>query len=180
MSFSIHVYVNDKLLLKTEVPDAIDGGVLEYMAASPATRGYSRLGSGLPFADHAQAFHNTPNSGRHLLLDGFFTVHIEKPNSFYAGMGRFLVPPTLYVRYYSRGKQIERSIRLCSAAAATRSHIGLLNWPKSRQGPSFYATHLDLPVRSQEAIMRDNAIHIKPNHPKKVAPKEFWGLRPPV
>ena len=185
MPFSVHVYVNGELHSKTQIPDTIDDGMLDYIAAAPPTRGYSRLGSGLPFLNSDQAFDNTPNKGRHLVIDGFFTVHIMPPNSYYKGMGRTLVPPTLFIRYVSKGVETERSIELRHVAAATHAHTGLHAWPKSRKSPMFYASHNNLPVRCQEDILRDSAMPSKHNTPhgkkkQRVSPMEFWGLRPPV
>jgi hypothetical protein len=181
--FEVHIYVDGRLVTKSHVDDTIDDGVIEYMAAAPATTGYSRVGSGLPFLDMNQAFDNSPNKGHHLLMDGFFTVHIKRPNSFYSGMGRTLVPPSLFIRYKRHGEYIERRLPLCTAATATQTHTNLHNWPKSRKSPMFYATSLDLPVRCQEAILREGAGYLhrtRSQNQKKVSAVDFWGLRPPV
>ena len=44
----------------------------------------------------------------------------------------------------------------------------------SRDSPNFYNGGFNLPVRTQEQILRDSAY---PD--KNTMPKNFWGLRPP-
>ena len=191
MPFHVQVFIDGDLRVKARIPDDVDDGVVHYVAACPPTRRYSRVGSGLPFPNHEHAFQNTPNRGKHLIVDGFLTVHVLEPNSFYAGMGKVLVPPTLYVSYSSGGKQTERAIGLCSAPATVHAHTSLLAWPRSRRDATFYKTFLHLPVRCQEQILRDGAAFADPlvaaracektaSGKTKVTPEAFWGLRPPV
>ena len=69
-----------------------------YWAASPATRGYSYSGSGLPYGNEDQAFGRTPNKGVTIADgSGIFTVNIQRPNSYY-DKDRNLVNPKLYYR----------------------------------------------------------------------------------
>ena len=176
--FYVHVYVNDRLVRKARFDDPLDDERMRYIAASPPERRYSSFGSALPFADYAQAFDGTPNRGEHLIIDGLFTVHITEPNAFYARMGRVLVPPTLYISYFSGKKRKERAIKLFDAG-----NHKLLNYPRGRKGPAFYASLSDLPPRGQDQILVDasRAAHDHPEMgPHNRAPYDFCRTKPPV
>ena len=48
-------------------------------------------------------------------------------------------------------------------------------WKKGRDGPTFYEGGWDMPVRTQEQILRDGGY---PSYNKEA--DTFWGLKPPM
>jgi hypothetical protein len=171
--FDVHVYINEDEVIKTHIPDKNDNGLLRYIAANPTEHRYSYSGSALPYANYAQAFDNTPNKGEHLIMDGFFTVHIKMPNSFYCSLGKVRVPPTLYIDFLSHGKRKEYAIAL---GHGIRNR--LLSHPMERKSPVFYGSLQSLPVRSQNEIIRDSSAQEFSKHNERRA--FFWGMKPPV
>lgn len=162
--------------LRGRITDSVDGGVIYWMAAAPAEHNSSFSGSGLPYANRQQAFDGTPNTGTaHLDANNEFTVQLHHPGSFYDKAGTRLVPPTLFVRYFSNGQPKQTSLQL-SDSIPYRS----LTYPKgpqtrARSDPSFYDNAWGLPVRSQEEILLDSAY---PSADSMHA--NFWGLKPAV
>jgi hypothetical protein len=149
-----------------EMQDNID---VIYWAAAPATRGMA-FTSGLPYPNPDQAYDNTPNRGVTKAVNGQFTIKLKAPNAYYVGLGTLYVPPVLH-------------IKVCNDK--TVHHIPIthgipfrtLTYPsppskKPRSDAMFYCND-DLPVRSQEQILRDSGYkHDQP------MPDNFWGLRP--
>ena len=154
--------------IKSHIPDACDDGLVRYIAALPAERRTSYTGSAMPYASYEQAFEGTPNKGAHLIMDGFVTVNISRPNAFYTCLGRVRVPPTLYIRFRSEGRWKEFAIKLSNGAVHRR-----LSHPSSRKDATFYGSLSELPVRSQQQILVDSSA------PQSYS-ETFWGLKPPV
>jgi hypothetical protein len=141
-----------------------------YWAAAPATRGMSFSGSGLPYANPAQAFDQSPNQGSTKCFNGQFTVKLRTPNAYYVGLGTLYVPPMLHVKVC--GDNSVHHIPITHGIP-----FRTLTYPspptnKPRSSAMFYCTG-DLPVRSQEQILRDSAY--KSDQPM---PDDFWALRP--
>ena len=161
------------VVIKGVITDAVIGNEVRYIAASPADRRASFTGSGLPFHSEKQAFEGTPNKGRITLNANTFEIKLLFPNSYYVELGNKLVPPTLYV-HYTTGNSEERMV---SIKLSDPIPYRLLGYPKDftqpRTGPTFYHAHHNLPVRSQEAILRDSAYPSK----NKMS-EDFWGLKP--
>ncbi len=141
-----------------------------YWAAAPATRGMSFSGSGLPYANPAQAYDQTPNQGSTTAHGGKFTIKLRAPNAYYVGLGTLYVPPMLHVK-------------ICGDDKVHHIPIGhgipyrTLTYPappskKARADPMFYCTG-DLPVRTQEQILRDSAYRYD-----IPTDDSFWKLRP--
>jgi hypothetical protein len=141
-----------------------------YWAAAPSTRGMSFPGSGLPYPNPDVAYDQTPNRGATKAVNGQFTIKLKAPNAYYVGLGTLYVPPMLHVK---------------ACRDNTVHHIPIthgipfrtLTYPsppskKPRSDAMFYCND-DLPVRSQEQILRDSGYkHDQP------MPDNFWGLRP--
>ena len=151
------------------IQDPVDDNKIMYYAASPPDFRTTYTGSGLPFANQEQAFYNTPNKGFVRLNNGKFSIELLYPNSYMVGLGTVTIPPTLYIEYLSNGKKEEVSIKLSEGLP-----YRMLTYPsigRARSSPEFYRE--DLPVRTQEQILRDSG------YPStNVTPDNYWGLKP--
>ena len=141
-----------------------------YWAAAPATRGIGFSGSGLPYANPDQAYDQTPNQGATRAVNGRFTIKLNSPNAYYVGLGSLYVPPTLHVKIC--GDQTVHHIPITHGIP-----FRTLTYPsppskKPRNSPMFYCTG-DLPIRTQEQILRDGGYNSA-----KPMPDDFWALRP--
>jgi hypothetical protein len=150
-----------------------------YFAANPAEEiKQSFSGSGLPFPNPDIAFHNTSNVGAVNAVNGQFTIRLNYPNSYYVGMGSLYIPPHIHLKLCEPGFENKiHSIKLGDGIPyRTLTHPAppSLNF---RVSPLFY-NNPDLPVRSQEQILRDSAYPVYDTIPPKI-PDNFWGLRPP-
>jgi hypothetical protein len=142
---------------------------IHYFAASPPDFHATYTGSALPFANQIQAFENTPNIGKAPIQNGRFEVKITYPNSYMVGLGTVLVPPTLFIRYFTlSGEQRYVNIKI-SHGIPYRN----LTYPNLRHDAMFYNNHHCLPVRTQEQILRDSEYP-----PVNAMPKNHWGLKP--
>lgn len=137
---------------------------IQYTGATPGQRNSSFTGSMLPWPNASQAFDNTPIKGT-LTLNGVreFSITIPLPNSYYAGLGTVKIPPTLYLQ----AGDIKTSIILSQDI-----QIRSLTYPMERKDVMFYDGMWELPVRTQEEILRSAAFNTKSS-------KNFWGLKPP-
>jgi hypothetical protein len=150
-----------------EMQDNVD---VLYWAASPATRGMSFSGSGLPYPNPDVAYDQTPNRGSVKMNGGQFTVKLKAPNAYYVGLGTLYIPPMLHIKVCGDKKIYHIPI---THGIPFRT----LTYPsppskKPRSNAMFYCTG-DLPVRSQHQILLDSAYkHDQP------MPDNFWGLRP--
>ena len=179
--FFLNVYCRPPALSSTHdvninisIDDVVDDGVIQYLAAAPPDYKTSYSGSGLPFHSYEQAFHNTPNKGSVVLSGNEANISLVYPNSFYMALGTVIVPPTVYLFYTSGGIQKEKAIKLSDGVP-----YRLLSYPmkftKARENVMFYDGIWQLPVRTQEEILRDAGFPAK----NKMA-NNFWGLKPPV
>ena len=161
------------LIVNGVVNELVDDGEIHYIAAAPADHRYSFHGSGLPFANPTQAFMHTQNKGTvNVGVDGAFIIKLRHPNSYYVDLGNKLIPPTLTIHYYTGGER-----RVTEVQVAKQIPYRLLNHPRSetysRDSPMFYKGTDQLPVRTQEQILRDSGYPVK-----NVIPNDFWGLKP--
>lgn len=170
--------VDKQVVVTGRITEQVKDDTIYFIAASPPDYRATFSGSGLPFYSQVQAFQNTPNKGKmQVPFASEFQIELMMPNSYYVGLGTVYVPPTLYIEYVnSQGDKRNVSIKL-SDGIPYRS----LTWPgpgqitAARGDPMFYGTQFNLPVRSQEQILRDAA------YPEKnKMDKDFWGLKPPV
>lgn len=147
----------------------IKNKTIHYVAAAPADMRASYTGSGLPFTSPEMALQGSPNFGSVYLNDSkTFKISLKMPNSYYAGHGSVIIPPTLYLIYHDNANT-EKNI-----AIVLRNSIPFrtLTYPNLRKSAMFYDVRQ--PVRSQESILRASAY---PEHAAE--PSNFWGLRPP-
>lgn len=139
---------------------------VSYVAAAPPDLRASYTGSALPFTSPEMALQGTPNHGN-IQLDSKngFKITLKMPNSYYAGHGSVLVPPTIYLTCEGDANTIP--IKLNEPIP-----FRTLTYPNTRTSAMFY--NVSLPVRSQEQILRDSAY---PNTFQ--TPSTFWALKPP-
>ena len=162
------------------ITEMVDDDRIMYLAAAPPDYRTSYTGSALPFQNADIAFHNTPNKGEKVLRGNRFDVDLLFPNSYYEGLGRYLIPPTLYVNYKSGGQEKTIAIQVSQPIPYRR-----LTYPESRnvehslgldvmnQGPSFYKGNEQLPIRTQERILRQACYPTR-----NIEPEDHWGLKP--
>ena len=149
-----------------------------YWAANPPGYLTSYSGSGLPFYNKQQAFENNNNTGIVVALNKEFSFKIKYPNSYYAGLGSVYVPPKLHIKICEEGTDEGNVLSIdLSKGIPYRS----LTYPpqqpdtRPRNSPLFYLGGWELPVISQEQILRNSA------YPSKnVMPANFWGMKPPL
>jgi hypothetical protein len=149
-----------------------------FFAANPAEiTKQSFSGSGLPFPNPDIAFHNTSNVGAVNAVNGKFTIKINYPNAYYVGLGSLYIPPHIHLKLCEPGFDTKlHSIKLGEGIPyRTLNHPAppSLNF---RVSPLFYDNR-NLPVRTQEQILRDSAYPVYDTIPPKI-PDNFWGLRP--
>lgn len=150
---------------------AIDGGTLHWQAAAPNDRRASYSGSGLPHASSAIAFCATPLSGQidvSIVGGGFSFVLQETPGSFYDFCGTVLVPPSVKFTWTEHGEAHAQWLQVAEPIPYRTN-----TYPNLRKDAGFYDN--DLPVRSQEAILRSAAYPTDIHAPM---PTKHWGLKP--
>lgn len=141
-----------------------------YWAAAPATRGIGFTGSGLPYPNPDQAYDQTPNQGAARATGGQFSIKLKSPNAYYVGLGSLYVPPVLHVKVC--GEDTVHHIPISSGIPFRTLTYPAPPSKNPRSNAMFYCTG-DLPIRSQEQILRDSAYRSE-----VPMPDNFWGLRP--
>lgn len=163
---------NKDIRLKCRISEKVTDNVVNVIAASPPEFRSSYSGSGLPFSSPVQAFDNTPNKMTVVLKNNEFVVDLYMPNSYYAGLGSVVIPPTVYVSYNNGYADKVVSIKVSDSIP-----YRLLSYPAEMTAPrknaEFYSNHFNLPVRTQEQILRDAGY---PENNKMHS--NFWGLKP--
>lgn len=151
------------------------GSKVSYVAACPPDYRQSFSGSGLPFANAAQAFENTPNRGE-IQLDGSLTTSFKlmMPNSYMVHLGTVQVPPTVFVSFTnaSGAKQVV-PIKL-SEPIPFRMMTYPNQFTRARVDATFY-DNPNVPIGTQEEILRASAYPAE-----NKMPGNFWGQRPPL
>lgn len=161
------------IIVKGTMVDVVPSGEIRFIAASPCDRRASYTGSGLPFHSAEQAFLDSPNRGIIKVQGNYFEIPLLFPNSYQIRLGRELVPPTLFLMY----DDIAGNVRVVRIKLGDPVPYRFLGYPSQftlgRNDASFYHAHHNLPVRSQEQVLRDGA------YPgKNKMSEDFWGLRP--
>lgn len=161
------------ILVKGTMTEPVENAQLRYLAASPADRRASYSGSGFPFHNAEQAFLESPNRGIINLIGNTFEIPLLFPNAYYVQLGRELVPPTLFI-YYNNQSGEKRVIEIKLSDPIPYRLLGYpAQFTLGRKGADFYHAHHNLPVRSQEQVLRDSAY---PSTNRM--DNDFWGLRP--
>ena len=161
---TVKASISDRVILE---PNA----KITYWAANPAQRGISPA-SGYPYTSAEQAFDRSPNIGKVPIIDGNFEITVVYPSAYYAGLGSVLIPPTLHIKIDGSDEHYA-AIRLGEEVP-----FRTLTYPSNasrnaRDSPLFYYNP-NLPIRSQESILRSSAY---PSHYN--TPNNFWGYKPP-
>lgn len=159
------------IVIKARIREPVVSNTASYVAAAPPDFRATFTGSGLPFYTQRQAFDRTPNKGVLVLGPGnSFTVKLKFPNSYYAGLGTVIIPPTLYVSYMTTEGE-----RIAAVPVSRGVPFRTLTYPNQRKDVMFYSGGWEMPVRSQEDILRASA------YPEVNAqPANFWGGKPPA
>jgi hypothetical protein len=168
-------FTSDKRRVRVDgvVHDSILNNMLSFTASSPPDKRASFTGSGLPFPSAKHAFEGSPNTGILTLpadKTSQFSIEMETPNAYYAGLGSVYIYPSIYFRYHNGQDEKKKTLTLYEGIP-----FRSLTYPWQRTGCKFYTPMRDLPVRSQEAILRQSAY---PEHMLK--PLQFWNGKPPV
>ncbi len=100
------------LIVTGVIHDNVKDNTIYYIAAAGPDRRASYTGSGLPFANKAQAFEKTSNVGKVILdINNRYNIKLITPNSYLVGLGSVTVPPTLFIHYYD-SKNVRKNISL--------------------------------------------------------------------
>lgn len=158
-------------IVKSETPDP----VVLYWASNPADRLTNFSGSGLPFHNPEQAYENSINQGAVKAEDRKFSFNIQMPNSYYVGLGTLYVPPHIHIKICEPGSNNNfHTIKLSEGIPYRTLTYTAPPTKMSRVSPLFYTNRGEsgnLPVRSQEQILRDSQY-------KNTMDEDFWGLKP--
>lgn len=166
------------IVIKGTIENALPNSEIRYVAASPADRRATYTGSGLPFHNEKQAFDNTPNSGKTRLSGISFKIPLLFPNAYHVDLGNQLIPPTLYINYIDSNNQNQTAGQTVAIKLGDPIPYRFLEYPsqpftQTRNGATFYHAHHNLPVRTQEQVLRDSQYPAK-----NIMAPDFWGLRP--
>lgn len=143
-------YEKGTIMIKGSVRE---GNVVQWFAADPPARVYSKAGSYLAYPSP-----NTAISGRNCgvtdVTNGTFVIICKKPNAYYANGGTILLPPHVILRVWDR----DRKIGDTKAVVGTIYEQKGLTYHHERTGPEFYArrNQVSRAVRGQEDILREN------------------------
>lgn len=167
-----------EVTLNVTLKEPVDDGMIRYIAAAPADHHASYSGSGLPFPNASHAFYGTPNRGEVRVhpVENTTTLRVRMPNSYYAGLGTVRIPPKVYLTYTTNGKKRTIDVQLSEGIpyrSLTYPMVETPAWP--RKDAMFYSGGWELPVRTQEQVLRDSAY---PSENKMHS--KFWGLKPPM
>ena len=156
-----------------------------FWASSPPNFRSSYSGSGLPYHSPEQAFDRSPNVGAVKSKDGTFEFNIFYPNAYYVGLGSLYVPPQVHIKVCNNdGIENEyQTIKISDGIPfRTLTHPGIQS--SNPRDSSLFYNNKNLPLRSQEEILRDSSYPSHGVSGDKVIetsiPNNFWGLRPPV
>jgi len=149
-----------------------------FWAPHPPDYRTSYSGSALPFKDSEMAFDQTPNAGVvNVDSDGTFEISLKYPSGYYSSLGTLYVSPHIRMQHVVNGKPGKVEIIKIGEGVPFR----LLTYPPvpstaPRCSPAFYDNRAQLPVRTQEQILRDSSY---PQFSQNMhMPANFWGLRP--
>lgn len=143
-----------------------------FWAPNPPTYNASYSGSGLPYPNAEIAFENTPNRGAVKTEGGNFEFRVRYPNAYYAGLGSIYIEPSVYIKVCENGSDENiYTVRLGNGIpfrmlTHPQSHANI----SSRKDNSFYKGRNELPIRTQEQILRDSGY---PD--QNTMPSNFWG-----
>lgn len=170
----------DELTVRGQINNNVNGGRILYKAANPIDKRSSMSGSGLPFANAAQAFENSPNIEEvELSLNNTFSIDLLMPNSYYIGLGTVLIEPSLFIEYHDGREKQTVTVKLNNPIPYKSLTYPISTTHASRSSCLFYDGILNLPSRSQEQILYDSAYPFSSNPINNTHPENFWGTKPP-
>jgi hypothetical protein len=158
------VTIDGKLTALGATPQTIN-----WIAASPVTRGIGFAGAGQPYPNKEIAIEGTPNKGTLESVDGSFTITLKDiPAGYYSGLGSVYVPPTVEFYTASKASPIKKavaSLKINDTAAPFRWLNGAPatmrtepNTPASTGRSMYYFGREALPMfENQEALLRARA-----------------------
>jgi len=153
-------------LIQGYIKERVKNRQVTYIAASPVHYNGSFSGSGLPFPNQYIAFENTPNSDIiKLNNENYFEILIKMPNSYYSQLGSVLIPSRIHFEYNNDFVNKKLYIDLYSIPYRT------LTYDSRNKDVMFYNNIWNLPVRTQEQILRDSGYTFETT-------KDFWNLKP--
>lgn len=154
--------------------NSLGNSTIMYWAPNPPTYCSSYSGSGLPYPNPNIAYENTPNRGVVKTSNGKFEFKLRYPNSYYIGLGSVYVKPVCHIKICDDKKSKIHTIELGHGIPFRMLTYQQTPFTISRDSPNFYKGGFELPVRTQEQVLRDSGY---PEENKM--PNNFWGLRPP-
>lgn len=160
------------ITVKGKLTEKTIDDTLYYLAAAPADHMANYSGSGLPFANKAQAFDNTPNRGKvNIDYCNGFTIKMYLPNSYIHDLTNKKIPPTIYIQYKNLNNQVKTLSIKISEGIPYRD----LSYPIKRTSNSFYLSQFENEVKDQWRILVDSS------YPRQNIrmPDNHWGLKPP-
>ena len=150
--------------------------IYRYSNTNPPTYTTSYSGSGLPYPSPDIAYENTPNRGAVKASGGSFEFRVRYPNAYYIGLGSVYVEPCVHIKICEEGSDGKVSTIKLGNGIPFR----MLTYPPSQPGtkarscPKFYSGRTELPMRTQEQLLRDSG------YPEEnVMPQNFWGKAVP-
>lgn len=173
-------------------PNSLPEGDVQYLMPMPIDRMTTFPGSGLPFPS-ADIAYNPAQSGVCTYSGGRYVIEGAHPPNVYVGEDGVTREPEAILTYRSLGREVREAV---SVNGVTRIRYRNIVSHPARTGPSYYDAR-NLPVRSQEAILRDSgypsvqAVQAAPSRglfsdwfSSSTTSKEDasfgWGLRPRV
>ena len=144
------------------------GATLKFWAANPMTPTGSAAGAGMPFPNPDIAYDNSVNQGAVLVGPaGQFQFMIRYPNAFYIQGGAIKVEPCVHYRICGPGSDNQIHTIQLGNGVPYRSQT----YPPERKGPEFYSGRDQLPLRTQEQILRASGY---PSTNRSTAGNNFW------
>ena len=163
-------------IVKGSVQTKTNNATLMYWAANPPSYLTSFSGSGLPYPNPEIAYENTPNRGAVKISGGIYQFRVRFPNAYYVGLGSVYVEPCVHIKVCEEGGDGKiNTIKLGNGIPfRSLTYPPTQNGTLAREGPMFYKGLEELPIRSQEEILRSSG------YPEKnEMPANFWGGKPP-
>ncbi len=159
------------LVIQGKFKSTVDNNELYFIAGNPPAYITSFTGSALPFTNLEQAYEDTPNQGKVVVTEnGEFELRLLYPNAFYEELGNYYIAPHVNLVYSIGGVEKRLTLKLTNGIP-----YRTLTYPMKRMSTDFYDNGWQLPVRSQEDILRSTQfpdVDIKPDN--------FWGKKPPM
>ena len=163
---------NKKFFIKGSSP--IGYTHVKYWAAAAPTYSTSYSGSGLPYPNEYEAYENSSNVGIIELKGGQFEIKLDYPNSYYDNMGKDYIEPRVNFQFCDSNGNSKSKVNILTLGEGIPFRS--LTFSRKRDwnnGPMWFCNN-NLPVRTQEQILRDSAYPLVNKEPIN-----FWGLMPP-